>query len=138
MTSNIEALTNEYDAYLTTHGLPKMCAEELLYEMIDMGVDDTHREWLSDFVDRWNIAQEFEDNKYALENTGGGVMCWAKRRGAAYVLVTEENDGFWVGVYSESTGHALAEMLYENSGRTKSMNQYFALTTAESLLEKFS
>lgn len=138
MTGNIETLTNEYTAYLTKHGLPKMSADELLYELIDTGADDGHRAWLSNFVDRWNIAQEFEDNKYTLENTGGGVMCWVKRRGAAYVLVTEENDGFWIGVYSERTGHALADMLYENCGRTKSMNQYFALASAESLLEKFA
>lgn len=52
----LETLTEEYGIWLKANKLPEMSAEEVLYE----GVNQEQREWLHDFIERWDEAARRE------------------------------------------------------------------------------
>lgn len=54
-------LTNQYSEYCGEHDLPAMSADELLHEMFARrDAIAAHVKWLSDFILRWEVAQEEE------------------------------------------------------------------------------
>lgn len=60
--SELDLLKDEYDHFILTTGLPAMSADELLLETkADSDayrVTGWHRNYLSDFVNRWQIAED--------------------------------------------------------------------------------
>lgn len=59
----IDRMVQEYDAYLTAHGLPSMSADDLLMELSERG-DRTHCAWLGDFIVRWDTMMGEENREY--------------------------------------------------------------------------
>lgn len=53
-----DALTDVYDEWLAAHGLPSVCAEEI---MTRTDLSDTQRVWLTTFYNRWQVVQDAED-----------------------------------------------------------------------------
>lgn len=53
----IERLTTEYRLWLQTCDLPAKCAHELIHQ----DISDQHRAWLTDFIRRWDDAEDEND-----------------------------------------------------------------------------
>lgn len=65
--NEIERLTVEYGEWLKANDLPEMSADELINETVEIAdgeerhiCNDEQRNWLRDFIDRWDVAQDAE------------------------------------------------------------------------------
>lgn len=52
-----DRMSIEFVAYCTQQGLPEMSAEELIHE----DLTPEQRQWVSDFIVRWNVEVEGQD-----------------------------------------------------------------------------
>lgn len=60
--TNISQLAIDFAAWTAEQGLPQVDAMELLAE----DITDYQRSWLTDFVERWELAAEAEQNAFKL------------------------------------------------------------------------
>jgi hypothetical protein len=64
MTDTIDSMTDEYQNYCVRHGLPLVSADELLGKLTELdSPSEARREriyWLTDFINRWDVADREE------------------------------------------------------------------------------